>query len=205
MTSGRQPTLSWVELEGERALLRPVRPSDAEHAFPLIHGRREVLDGLIWQGPATLTELADHWMHWATPGEVGFRYLFAIVDKPSARICGTIGLRFHEEPFRGDTGYWIGSPFWGQGIGTEAIGLLSHLAFRHLEARTVGAEVFLGNTASCRVLEKNHFVRAAETITREVEGGRREEWVYDLDRERYLTLDPLQPLAESVLLEPTGR
>jgi len=201
---GSQPILAWAELEGEFALLRPVRGADAEHAFSLIHGRREVLDWLIWQGPATITELADHWSHWATPGEVGFRYHFAIVEKASGKVCGTVGLRFHDRPLHGDIGYWIGSPYWGEGLATDAVRLVTHLAFRYLDAEATVAEVFVGNAASARVLEKNHYVRAPQTVTREVGDGVREEWVYDLDRERYLSLGLEEPLEVSVLLEPTG-
>ena len=37
-----------VRLEGERVILRPIAPSDAELAFEQVHRRDEILDWLIW-------------------------------------------------------------------------------------------------------------------------------------------------------------
>ena len=56
-------------------------------------------------------------------------------------------------------GYWIASPFWNRGYGSEANRLLAHLAFRHLAARAMTAVVFVGNDASARLLEKVGYVR----------------------------------------------
>lgn len=64
--------------------------------------------------------------------------------------------------FTAEIGYWIGEPYWGQGLATEAIRLLvkkireqSPLIVR------VYAEVFDYNIASMRVLEKNGFYQEA--------------------------------------------
>jgi RimJ/RimL family protein N-acetyltransferase len=64
--------------------------------------------------------------------------------------------------FTAEIGYWIGEPYWGQGLATEAIRLLikkireqSPLIVR------VYAEVFDYNKASMRVLEKNGFYQEA--------------------------------------------
>ncbi|MBY0564913.1 MAG: GNAT family N-acetyltransferase [Hyphomonadaceae bacterium] len=54
-----------------------------------------------------------------------------------------------------EIGYWIGRPFWGRGVATEAL-----LAFA-VEARALGplqSGHFVDNPASGRVLEKGGFV-----------------------------------------------
>lgn len=57
-----------------------------------------------------------------------------------------------------EIGYWVGKPFWGQGIATHAVGaflaVLDELGIGgRIEARTVAS-----NRPSQRVLEKNGFV-----------------------------------------------
>lgn len=51
-------------------------------------------------------------------------------------------------------GYWLGRPYWGRGIGTEAL-----TAFLEREtARPLYADPAVGNTGSVRLLEKCGFV-----------------------------------------------
>ena len=57
-----------------------------------------------------------------------------------------------------ELGYWIGEPFWGRGVASEAVRLLIPLAFeREPGLHRIFAEVFSDNKASQRVLEKNGF------------------------------------------------
>jgi ribosomal-protein-alanine N-acetyltransferase len=55
-------------------------------------------------------------------------------------------------------GYWLGEPFWGRGIMTEAVAGFTHWAFDAFDLQRIFAEPFAGNTASVRVLEKAGFV-----------------------------------------------
>jgi RimJ/RimL family protein N-acetyltransferase len=56
-------------------------------------------------------------------------------------------------------GYWLGEPYWGQGIATAAASaLVARLMDERLFAR-LQAPVFAWNPASMRVLEKVGFVR----------------------------------------------
>ena len=59
-------------------------------------------------------------------------------------------------------GYMILTPFWSQGIGTEAVRQICEIAFRELALERIIGEVFPENLASARVLEKNGF-RLEET------------------------------------------
>ena len=175
-----QPVLEHAVLEGPRTLIRPLVRADARPAFPLVHRRREVLDWLIWQGPRRISELEDAYAHWISPSEHGYGYHFAIVERGSETFCGTIGVRFTDHAFVGDLGYWLGAEHWGRGLATEAVGLVAWLSFAHLRARELVAEVFLGNDASCRVLEKNGF-RCDGQVHRWRFSGR----LPDVDRERW--------------------
>jgi len=76
-------------------------------------------------------------------------------------FCGVIGLIPKNDVYRlsAEMGYWIGEPYWGQGLATEAVNLMVNYAFDQLNLERVEAGVFEFNPASMRVLEKNGFVR----------------------------------------------
>ena len=54
-------------------------------------------------------------------------------------------------------GYWLGEPFWGNGIMTEAIALITGYAFKNFELLRIQSHVNANNPASMRVLEKAGF------------------------------------------------
>jgi len=54
-------------------------------------------------------------------------------------------------------GYWIGAPFHGQGLMSEAVGLLAAHAFKVLGLHRIEAACVPENEASARVLLKNGF------------------------------------------------
>lgn len=59
----------------------------------------------------------------------------------------------------GEIGYMIGdSRYWGLGIATEAVGLVSDWAINRLNLHKIESGVVAGHTPSIRVLEKNGFV-----------------------------------------------
>jgi [ribosomal protein S5]-alanine N-acetyltransferase len=53
--------------------------------------------------------------------------------------------------------YWIAEPYWGQGIASEAVRLMTNYIFETFVINRIVAEVFECNKASMRVLEKNGF------------------------------------------------
>lgn len=152
-----QPHIEQVEIEGSRVALRPIRAEDAAVAFPMIHRREKILEWLVWDGPESVDDLAARYARWAVGGERGWNYLFAILDAKDGSFCGSISLRFADHPFAGDLGYWLAEDAWGAGRGSEAVALACDLAFRQLDSALVYAEVFEGNLASRRILEKCGF------------------------------------------------
>ena len=51
-----------------------------------------------------------------------------------------------------ELGYWIGKPYQGRGIGTEAVRQISRVAFRQPGVERISALVFAENIASLRLL-----------------------------------------------------
>jgi len=84
---------------------------------------------------------------------------FAITKDSQA--IGCIGLRLGEDVHRktAELGYWLGEPFWRQGIMSEAVAAFTSYAFQAFDLVRVYAEPFATNRASARVLEKAGFER----------------------------------------------
>ncbi len=79
---------------------------------------------------------------------------FAITIKKE--LCGVIGIILQKDIYRlsGEVGYWIGESFWGKGIATTALQLISNYGFNELKLNRLFAGTFGHNEASKRVLEK---------------------------------------------------
>jgi ribosomal-protein-alanine N-acetyltransferase len=74
-------------------------------------------------------------------------------------LVGSIGLWRKEDVFRlsAGVGYWLGAPYWGQGLATEAIRQFTEYAFATFDVIRLEAGVFAFNQPSMRALEKNGY------------------------------------------------
>lgn len=74
-------------------------------------------------------------------------------------LIGGIGVKFKEDVYRysWELGYWLGEPFWGKGIATEAVKVFTKYLFSHYNIRSITANVYEGNKASMKVLTKAGF------------------------------------------------
>ena len=86
---------------------------------------------------------------------------FAIAVDGAA--VGGIGFVLQQDVERvsAEIGYWLGEPFWGRGITTEALAAVTRHAIENHGLTRLFAVPFAHNTASCRVLEKAGYVREA--------------------------------------------
>jgi len=76
------------------------------------------------------------------------------------KLAGGCGMQVFQDVYRhsAEIGYWIGEPFWGRGIATEAMKLLLEKIETDFPGIIrVSAEIFEHNIASMKVLEKNGF------------------------------------------------
>jgi ribosomal-protein-alanine N-acetyltransferase len=88
-------------------------------------------------------------------------HIFAIEVEGEA--VGGIGIhpRTNIERKNAEMGYWLGEPFWGRGIITEAVKQLVAYGFQTFDINRILARPFGTNLASQRVLEKAGFVLEA--------------------------------------------
>ena len=98
---------------------------------------------------------AQRWIAIATRGRDGWYYAIEV----DGALAGGIGIDLYEGERDGCAafGYWLGRPYWGRGIATDAARTLSDHALSSDRLRRLEARVFAQNVASARVLEKSGF------------------------------------------------
>ena len=85
---------------------------------------------------------------------------FALVDKATNKVIGSIGLT--KQPFRKtyELGYSLSKDYWGQGMMSEAAALILEYGFTTLHATRIVAKTHKGNQRSERVLEKRGLTKS---------------------------------------------
>ena len=90
------------------------------------------------------------------------------------------------ERYSAEVGYWLGEAYWGRGIMTEALVLVTARAFDRLNLLRLFALPFAGNAASARVLEKAGYTREALLRASAVKYGQpRDQLLYARTNDRW--------------------
>lgn len=88
---------------------------------------------------------------------------YAVVLKETNETVGSIGLMIGDKSNidiagdEGEIGYWVGVPYWGQGLIPEAVQELVRHGFLDLNLKKIWCGYFEGNVKSKRVQEKCGF------------------------------------------------
>ncbi len=147
-------------VEGSCFRLRPWAVSD-KAALVRYANNWNVARSLRDLFPFPYTEAdADHWLA-RTAGSAAPPGTYAIEVGGEAAGCVAVERQEDVERLSAEIGYWLGEPFWGRGIMTEAVGRLTALALAEGDIVRLFAPVFAWNAASMRVLEKNGYLREA--------------------------------------------
>lgn len=79
------------------------------------------------------------------------------------KLAGSISSEKGKDELRTnmELGFWVGEPFWGQGIATEAVRLYTEYLLEKFDVKRIFAQVYDFNGASMHVLEKAGFVPEA--------------------------------------------
>ena len=145
-------------LETPRLVLRPPEYSDAP-AFARHLCDYEVAKNLASvPHPYGLADAQDFVSRVSAGRARGESFAFTILFKEDGAVLGCCGLDLRKGIF--DLGYWIGRPYWGMGIATEAARRLISFAFNGLKADRLSAGWFTDNPVSGRVLSKLGFAPA---------------------------------------------
>ncbi|MBS1597088.1 MAG: GNAT family N-acetyltransferase [Bacteroidetes bacterium] len=108
----------------------------------------------IFPHPYTKTD-ADQWI--ALNELISPPHNFAI--RVDGETIGGAGVTLKNDVYKknAEIGYWIAEPFWGKGIATKVVSLLTIHAFANFDINRIYAEVFSNNPVSMKVLKKNGY------------------------------------------------
>lgn len=165
-----------MELETERLLLRPWRESDAADLYEYAKDPR--VGPVAGWPPHTSVENSREMIRRFLSGPE----TYAVVRKATGQPVGSIGLELPGEanvklgPNECELGYWIGVPYWGQGLIPEAARALLARGFETLGMETIWCGYFEGNQKSRRVQEKLgfqfHHMEEAQSCAQLAQGRR---------------------------------
>ena len=102
------------------------------------------------------------------------RYDFAI--DLDGQIVG--GVSFSRDGRTADIGYWLGKPYWGQGIMPAVLKKFFQYLKKKYKINRIKAKIFPWNLASARVLDKLGFEKVALGIQDKKIGKRYYDHVY---------------------------
>ena len=144
-----------MELQLSHCTIRSYLASDAESLAKYANNRK------IWQNlrdgfphPYSIDN-AREFIHKAT--RMKPETMFAICVSHEAAVGIGFTLHTDVERISAEIGYWLGEPFWGRGIMTEALEAVTRYAIREHQLTRVYAVPYDTNKASFRVLEKAGF------------------------------------------------
>ncbi len=171
-------------LEGERVRLVPPDPAHVP-AFLRWFADPNITRYLLYRFPVTLKQ-EEEWLERMSVSQEDV--IWAITVKASGDLVGATGL--HRITWRhrhGSNGIVIGERSeWGKGYATEAIRLTTAFAFNELGLEKVLTEVYEGNVASRRAMERVGFRQCGLLRHNRFFDGRwHDEWVGEILREEW--------------------
>lgn len=141
----------------DRLILRPWEVTDAEDLFR--YAKDENIGPVAgWPAHTSVEESRS-----IIEGVFSKPEIYAVAIKENNRAIGCIGLligkdsNFPISEQEGEVAYWLGVPFWGQGLIPEALETIIQHSFENLELETLWCGFFEGNEKSKKAQEKCGF------------------------------------------------
>lgn len=146
-----------LHIETERLLLRPFLLSDAEKVTYYCNDK--MLNKSVANLPFPYT--LDHALTWIDRQNTeNYPFFdFAIVDKNTDELIGSISLSNRINQRVGELGYWIGRAHWHKGYATEASKAMIQFAFNNQNYHKVYARHFLSNPYSGEVMKNAGMIK----------------------------------------------
>ncbi len=149
------------DLETDRLILRPLSASDAQIFAHLANDWNVARYTAGIAHPYTL-KMAEGFIAAQSYAPDTNSLVLAIGLKPTKGLIGCIGLYKIDPLKKAEIGYWLGYPYWGKGLATEAIKRAIDFAFSDLKLDSLEASVVRENIASIHILEKFGFAEIGE-------------------------------------------
>jgi [ribosomal protein S5]-alanine N-acetyltransferase len=146
-----------MERQGAHCLVRRWRTTDAG---PLVRHAND---------PAVARQLRDRFPHPYTASDAVAFLRMTAAERDASNLAIEVageaagGIGFVQgtdvERYSAEIGYWLGAQYWGRGIMSEALALVTAYAFESRNLLRLYALPFADNAASVRVLEKAGYTR----------------------------------------------
>lgn len=130
--------------------------TDADRLVELANNEK-VSRYLIYTFPYPYTRQNAQW--WIETGANANNAVTKVIEF-HGEFIGSIGITPQTgwKEHTAEIGYWLGERYWGNGIATEALQLMTHMVFSDMNYKKLFAGVLGANRASIRVLEKCGYV-----------------------------------------------
>jgi [ribosomal protein S5]-alanine N-acetyltransferase len=138
-----------------KIIIRPWKKEDI-HLLAAIANNINVWNNVRDRLPHPYTEKdAEAWINFTLSQNPLTHFAIEADDVP----VGSIGFLLKDDVYKKniEIGYFLGEPYWGKGIATEAVKQLVALLVADYDVIRIYAAVFENNKGSMRVLEKNGF------------------------------------------------
>lgn len=177
-------------IETERLILRPWRETDAAALFKYASDP-DIGPVAGWPSHTSIANSLEIIRTVFAAPET-----YAVISKDTDEPVGSCGIMFSDslhsaemQQGEAEIGYWIGKPYWGQGLIPEAVRALLSRCFADLHLNTVWCGYYDGNTKSKRVIEKCGFKfhHTNKDIISPL-GDKRTEHFYVMTKEDYNTI-----------------
>lgn len=174
-------------LQTERLILRPWEESDAADLYE--YAKDPLVGPIAGWPPHTSVENSRE----VIKHVLSELHTYAIILKTTQKAVGSIGLMIGNSSIlklsdnEGEIGYWIGVPFWGQGLVPEAVNKILRYGFENLRLKKIWCGYFEGNNKSERVQEKCGFIyhHTVENVNCDLIGEMRTEHFTCLTKEEW--------------------
>lgn len=163
--------LGYVSIETDRLLLRPWKDSDADALFKYASDP-DVGPRAGWPPHQSVQEslgVIQTVFHNDTNWAIELKESGEAIGAMGYLPCEGNNLPSREsEPL---VGYWVGKPYWNQGICTEALQLMIDQIRQTTNIKSLISSHFIDNPSSGRVMEKCGFIPTGETCIDETLAG----------------------------------
>ncbi len=144
-------------IETGRLVLRPIEPIDAEAVATYLDDI-EVARWLVRvPHPFTVEDATAFISQCCATSSLGTATTLGIVLRGDDRavVRGIVAL--HSLDTRPEVGFWLGRPFWGNGLMSEAVEATLAWAYAELDIDAIVAGAFQGNVASLSIQARQGF------------------------------------------------
>ena len=139
--------------ETKRLLVRALTPEDdilINEAVQASHS--ELSQFMTWCHPDYNLKDATAWIHQAiSKWQTAERFTFAIIEKLSGKLIGSVGLNIVDKADTANLGYWIHSAYCGSGYASEAANGLFRYSEKFLSFKKLEIVMSTRNPASRQV------------------------------------------------------